>query len=220
MITSPTVLLFGLERSVYTRIARLALEEKEVSYSLQEVEIFGPGGVPAEHLERHPFGRIPVLRCGALSLYETSAITRYVDEAYPGPALQPSDPLSRSRMNQAIGLLDAYAYRPMVWGVFVQRVRVPLSGGMPNESEIASSLHSAAVCLKALEALLGSAPFFAGEQISLADLHAFPILRYFCLAAEGHSLLKSHPALFRWYEVLLTRSSVARTKSQYELAKS
>ena len=220
MITLPTVLLFGPERSVYTRIARLALEEKEVSYSLQEVEIFGPGGVPEEHLKRHPFGRIPVLQCGALSLYETSAITRYVDEAYSGPALQPSDPLSRSRMNQVIGLVDAYAYRPMVWGVFVQRVRVPLSGGAPNESEIASSLHSAAVCLKALEALLGSAPFLAGEQISLADLHAFPILRYFCLAPEGHSLLKSHPALFHWYEVVLTRPSVARTKSRYEFAKS
>ena len=220
MVTLPTVLLFGLERSVYTRIARLALEEKEVSYSLREVEIFGPGGVPEEHLKRHPFGRIPVLQCGALSLYETSAITRYVDEAYSGPTLQPCDPLSRSRMNQVIGLLDAYAYRPMVWGVFVQRVQVPLSGGAPNESEIASSLRSAAVCLKALEALLGPTPFLAGEKISLADLHAFPILRYFCLAPEGHSLLKSHPALFRWYEVMLTRPSVARTKSQYELAKS
>jgi len=220
MISLPTVLLFGLERSVYTRIARLALEEKEVSYSLQEVEIFGPGGVPEEHLKRHPFGRIPVLQCGALSLYETSAITRYVDEAYPGPTLQPSDPPSRSRMNQVIGLLDAYAYRPMVWGVFVQRVRIPLSGGAPNESEIASSLRSAAVCLEALEVILGPAPFLAGKQISLADLHALPILRYFCLAPEGHSLLKSYPALFHWYEAMLTRPSVARTKSQYELAKS
>jgi glutathione S-transferase len=220
MSSLPTVLLFGLERSVYTRIARLALEEKEISYSLQEVEIFGAGGVPEEHLKRHPFGRIPVLQCGALSIYETSAITRYIDEAFSGPALQPSKPLSRSRMNQVIGLLDSYAYRPMVWGVFVQRVRIPLGGGAPNEAEIASSLQSAAVCLKALEVLLESAPFLAGEHISLADLHAFPILRYFCLAPEGHFMLKSHPALFRWYEVMLTRSSVSRTESQYELAKS
>jgi glutathione S-transferase len=212
--------LFGLERSVYTRIARLALKEKEVPYTLNEVEIFGPGGVPDEHFERHPFGRIPVLQHGDFSLYETSAITRYVDEAFPGPRLQPANPQLRARMNQAIGLLDAYAYRPMVWGVFVQRVRVPLNGGAPNETEIASSLRSAETCLNALETLLGSAPFLAGERVSLADLHAFPILRYFCLAPEGYSMLKPHRTVLAWYEAMLERKSVSRTTTRYELAKS
>jgi Glutathione S-transferase, N-terminal domain len=56
--------LYGLSRSVYTRIARLALEEKGVRYTLEEVEIFEPVGAPAEHLVRHPFGRIPTAsRC-------------------------------------------------------------------------------------------------------------------------------------------------------------
>ena len=36
--------LYGLSRSVYTRIARLALEEKGVDYGFEEVEIFGKGG--------------------------------------------------------------------------------------------------------------------------------------------------------------------------------
>lgn len=217
-LPSTPVLLFGLERSVYTRIARLALEEKGVAYSLNEVEIFGPGGVPEEHFERHPFGRIPVLQHGNFSLYETGAITRYVDEAFPGPALQPTDPPLRARMNQVIGLLDAYAYRPMVWGVFVQRVRIPLSGGASNETEIASSLQSAATCLKALEALLGPSSFMAGECVSLADLHAFPILRYFGLAPEGYALLQSHGKLRSWYEAMLARPSVSRTATRYELA--
>jgi glutathione S-transferase len=213
-------LLFGLERSVYTRIARLTLEEKGVPYLLHEVDIFGPGGVPEEHFKLHPFGRIPVLRHGDFSIYETSAITRYVDEAFPGVPLQPASPLQRARMNQVIGLLDSYAYRPMVWGVFVQRVRIPLNGGTPNETEIAKSLQSAATCLASLDSLLGAAPFLAGEYISLADLHAFPILRYFGLTPEGHTALKSHRGLLRWFEAMLTRSSVSRTTTQYELAKS
>ena len=90
--------LYGLERSVYTRIARLALEEKGVPYALCEVEIFGPDGVPPEHLARHPFGRIPVLEHGDFWLYETTAITRYVDEAFPGPNLQPHEPMAQARM--------------------------------------------------------------------------------------------------------------------------
>lgn len=215
---SPPVQLFGLERSVYTRIARLALEEKGVPYALREVEIFGPGGVPDEHRRRHPFGRIPVLQHGEFVLYETGAITRYVDDAFAGPPLQPAGATERARMNQVIGVLDAYAYRPMVWGVFVERVRVPLGGGAPNEALIAASLESAATCLTALGRLLGGAPFMAGEALSLADLHALPMLRYLCLAPEGASLLGEHAALARWYAAMVRRPSVVRTASRYELA--
>lgn len=215
--TSP--LLFGLERSVYTRIARLALEEKEVPYSLQEVEIFGPDGVPDSHLRRHPFGRIPVLQHGAFVIYETSAISRYIDEAFQGKSLQPSEAKQRARMNQFISLLDSYAYRPMVWGVFAQRVSVPSSGGSPDESLIATSLKSSSTCLDSMEALASDAPFLTGKSISLADLHAYPMLRYFCFAPEGLAMLRRHARLYRWYQTMLARPSVVRTTTSYEQGK-
>lgn len=209
-------ILFGLTRSVYTRIARLALEEKGVSYTLEEVEIFGPDGVPPEHLERHPFGRIPVLQHGSFRLYETGAIARYIDEAFPGRALQPSAPQQRARMNQVIGLLDAYAYRPMVWGVFVQRVRIPANGGTPDEGEITRSLAAAGRCLAALEQLASAGPFLAGDQVTLADLHAYPMLRYLSLAAEGRELLLRHPKLAQWHDAMQHRFSVLATRSPFE----
>ncbi|WP_236079202.1 hypothetical protein [Paraburkholderia nemoris] len=37
---------------MYVRIARLALEEKQVSYGLVEVDVFAKTGVPQEHLKR------------------------------------------------------------------------------------------------------------------------------------------------------------------------
>lgn len=216
MSSSTSPLLFGLERSVYTRIARLVLEEKGVPYFLREVEIFGPDGVPDCHLGRHPFGRIPVLQHGAFAIYETSAISRYIDEAFPGHALQPSEVERRARMNQFISILDSYAYRPMVWGVFVQRVSVPSSGGSPDESLIATSLESSSACLGSMEALMGEAPFLAGKSISLADLHAYPMLRCFCLAPEGLAMLRRHARLYRWYHAMLARPSVVRTATSHE----
>jgi glutathione S-transferase len=209
-------ILFGLERSVYTRIARLAFEEKRVPYELREVEIFGPHGVPPDHLERHPFGRIPALRHGAFALYETSAITRYIDEAFAGPHLQPEGAQQRARMNQIIGLLDAYAYRPMVWGVFVQRVRIPAGGGTPNEGEIARSLAAADACLAALERLAAAGPFLAADHVTLADLHAYPMLRYLSLAPEGQALLLQHAGIARWHDSMRRRASVAATGSSLE----
>ena len=212
----PTVTLFGLPRSVYTRIARLALEEKGVSYALQEVEIFGPSGVPPEHLARHPFGRIPVLGHGEHSLFETAAICRYVDDAFPGPPLLPSEPLARARVAQIVSLLDSYAYRPMVWGVFVQRVGIALNGGKPDESLITASLRDARVALAALNSLATGSPFLAGSCVSLADLHAYPILCYFSLAPEGRAAIAEHPVLSDWLRRLACRPSVLRTLTQYE----
>jgi glutathione S-transferase len=216
----PMVTLFGLERSVYTRIARLALEEKRVGYALQEVEIFGPEGVPAEHLARHPFGRIPVLEHEGFWLYETSAICRYIDEAFAGRLLQPTDVRSRARLNQIIGLLDSYAYQPMVWGLFLERVRIPLTGAQPNEDLIRQSVVAARTCFGALANLTVCDPYLLGPTLTLADLHAFPIVQYLSLAPEGRQLLDEHPALAGWRAAMLSRASVQRTKSSYEVSPS
>jgi glutathione S-transferase len=208
MSSSTRVLLFGLERSVYTRVARLVLEEKGVPYRMEEVEIFGPEGVPPDHLQRHPFGRVPVLQHESFFLYETAAIAQYVDEVFTGPALQPSDARQRARMRQVIGVVDSYAYRPMVWGVYVERVRVPLSGGAPDEAQVASALKSSATALNALSDLLEASPYFAGTRLSLADLHALPTLHYFCLTPEGRAMFQQYASLVRWYDTMLARPSV------------
>jgi glutathione S-transferase len=207
--------LYGASYSVYTRIARLALEEKRAGYELREVEIFGPAGVPAEHLERHPFGRIPVLDHDGLRLYETAAITRYVDESFPGAPLQPAAPAARATMNQIISVLDAYAYRPIIWGVFVQRVSVPGEGGQPDEQAVERALPVAAKCLEVLQAQLGDRRYLVGDTLTLADLHAAPMLMYFAATPEGKQMLADHPRLARWLADVLARASVTRTKGTY-----
>ncbi|MCW5620234.1 MAG: glutathione S-transferase family protein [Burkholderiales bacterium] len=213
---SPRPILYGLARSVYTRIARLALEEKSVDYALEEVEIFSAAGVPEQHLERHPFGRIPTFVHGTFRLYETVAITRYIDEAFPGPSLQPAEPETRGQMTQIMSVLDAYAYRPMIWGIFVQRVVVPQNGGTPDESKITESMRTARTCVKALEALQSSHQFLAGDQLSLADLHATPMFLYLRLTREGNELIESHPRLALWLAHMAARPSIERTRSVYE----
>lgn len=197
----------------HTRIARLALEEKKVDYVLDEVDIFVDGGPPTYYLEHHPFGRIPCLIHEDFCLYETGAITRYVDEMFAGPALQPIELMSRARMNQIIGVLDSYAYRPMIWDVFVQRVRIPENGGRSDEDVISAALQPIGVVLKQLDLWLGENEFLAGSSISLADLHGFPMLLYFVQTPEGASMLESHPRLQQWLNRIRNRPSVEVTRS-------
>ena len=206
--------LLGLRISVYTRIARLALEEKKVDYELEEVDIFADAGPPADYLEHNPFGRIPCLLYGDFCLYETGAICRYVDEMFFGMPLQPSEPAPRARMNQILSVLDNYAYRPMVWDVYVQRIVVPASGGQADEALIKDALPTIRIVLQQLEQWHGDSEFLVGNAISLADLHAYPMLRYFVETGEGAAMMKSFPRLGQWLARMQTRPS-ARATSFY-----
>jgi len=213
-MTSPT--LFGATYSVYTRIPRLALEEKGVPYHLEEVDVFAPGGPPADYLVRQPFGRIPAFEHDGLRLYESGAISRYVDEAFPGPALQSSDAKGRARVNQVISICDSYAYRTLVWDIFVERVGVPRQGRVSDEARIAAALPRAETCLRVLDAFLQDQPWLAGPALTLADLHAQPMLALFRLADEGARLLAAHTNLSRWWDAMASRPSVQATRSPRE----
>jgi glutathione S-transferase len=212
-------ILFGAAYSVYVRIVRLALAEKGIAYRLVDIDVHGPGGVPPDYVaQRHPFGRIPAFEHDGFRLYETGAIARYVDEAFAGPRLQPSDPRGRGRMNQIVSLLDSYAYRTLVWDIFVERVRVPIRGQKSDEARIAAALPKAATCLAALVDLMGESPFLAGPALTLADLHAVPMLVYFRMAEEGAALLRRAPSLAAWLERMDGRTSVRTTRSPIESA--
>ena len=203
--------IIGLQISVYTRIACLALEEKSVGYRLREVDIFADDGPPADYLALHPFGAIPTLRHDDWVLYETGAITRYVDDAYIGPRLQPEDAQRRARMNQIVSVLDAYAYTAMVWDVYVQRNVVPEGGGSSDEALIEAGLQQSYTVLQQLETWCDDHAFLAGDALTLADLYAYPMLLYFSQTVEGDDLLQDMPRLQDWMARMHRRPSVQAT---------
>src|SRR5260370_141356 len=76
--------LYGAPSRACARAVRLALAERCVACRLEEVAVFGPEGVPAAHRARPPFGRTPAFEHDGFRLYESGAISRYVDEAFAG----------------------------------------------------------------------------------------------------------------------------------------
>ncbi|TIV87229.1 MAG: glutathione S-transferase family protein, partial [Mesorhizobium sp.] len=151
----------------------------------------------------HPFGRIPAFEHDGFRLFETGAIARYVDEAFDGLALQPADPRLRARMNQIIGMLDAYGYRAMVWDVAVER----LEKAPPDEALIAAGLRQAETVFKVLTSLKTKGPWLLGAQLTLADLHAAPIIAYFLKVEEGQKLFARFPDLNDWWDRIAKRAS-------------
>ena len=107
------VVLHGYRFSVYNWIARLALTEKQIEYTVSELNPFQLDDLNVNS-NPHPLNRVPVLVHDGLTVYETSAICRYIDEAFDGPVLQPDRATERARMNQIIAVTDAYGYWPLV----------------------------------------------------------------------------------------------------------
>ena len=204
------LVLHGYRYSVYVRIARLALAEKGVAYDRVEVNPFAPD-IPAPYLALHPFGRVPTLVDDDFALYETGAITRYVDRTFSGPALQPKQPRALGRMDQIIGVVDSYGYWPLVRRVFSHRVFRPAIGQPADEAEVERGLAGATKVLAALEPLAAPDAFLAGPALSLADLHLGAMIAYFAAAPEGTALLNKHPRLTAWWEHLSRRPSFGAT---------
>jgi glutathione S-transferase len=206
------VTVYGETYSVYVRFVRLALTEKGVDYNLVPVDIFAPSGPPPEHLKRHPFGKIPAFAHGDFTLFETLAITRYIDDAFDGPSLIPGDLLARARMNQITAIVDSYVYRSMVWGVYTGAVSDPEEGLPRNEEAIAEGLKKAAICLDTLQELRGESQWLVGERLTLADLSLAPMLAYFLAVPEALELWKAYPRLHPWWATLRERPSMTLTR--------
>jgi glutathione S-transferase len=205
-----TVTLHGYSYSVYLRMARMTMLEKGVAWKHIEIDPFADE-IPLDYLALNPFGRVPTLDHDGFVLYETTAITRYIDESFDGPSLQPEAPRERARMNQIIAIADSYGYWPMVRQVFSERV-FNARRRTPDEAVIAEGLSRSRKALAALEALTSDGDFLVGGRLSLADLHLGAMVAYFTAAGEGAAALGEYPKLSAWWAVFKNRKSLAKTE--------
>lgn len=203
--------LFNYPYSVYGRIVRIVLAEKGIRYETREINPFAPE-VSKEYLDIHPFSRVPAIRHDGFILYETAAITDYLDTRFGGPSLQPAEPAPRARMRQIISLVDNYAYLPLVRQVFSHRVFRRAFGEVADENVIAEGLAAAPRILAALELLLKEDGYATGADLSLADTHLAPMIDYFTMAEEGADMLRNYPKLNGWWSRIKNRSSILETR--------
>jgi glutathione S-transferase len=203
-------IVYGPAGSTYVWSTRLALAEKGVAHELVDI---GPYGAARQepHLSRHPFGKLPAFEHDGFALYETQAILRYIDEGFPVAPLQPTDLHQFARMNQIMGIVDAYAW-PAIAPLIFKRVIAPRVGLPVDEAAVAAALARAPLCLAEFARLQGDQTYLAGERMSLADLMVIPLLYYFSRFAEGAAALAEHPSLIPWVRRMEERQSFQVTK--------
>jgi glutathione S-transferase len=190
------VTLFGFPRSVYVQMAGIVLTHKEVPYAFHDLETEMN---TRSHIALHPFERVPILRHGDFTVYETSAIVAYVDDAFDGPKLTPSDPQTRARMNQWISAINGYYYPYLIYHVSHERNVFPQLGITPDEEVVAHAMPKVEVCLQVLEReLTRTGAYLLGSDLSLADYFMLPIIHGFGFAPEAQEMYPKFPAICEW----------------------
>jgi glutathione S-transferase len=208
---SQTLILYGFPRSTYVNVARLVLLAKQLTFAFHNTEDEMYTDV---HVQRHPFGRVPVLRHGDFILYETSAIAQYIDECFDGPPLQPIDSKRRALGWQWISSLSAYYYPYMIYYLVHERVVFADLDIPADEAVVAYALPKIELALRTLDTTLGQSRFIVDERATLADYFLLPSVIALGFAPEGQDLLEKFPAVRAWLQAMGQLPEVMAMRAQ------
>jgi glutathione S-transferase len=199
-------IVYGFPRSTFVNIVRLVLTHKEVPYTFHDLE---PEMGKPSHLALHPFNRVPIMRHGDFTLYETSAIVVYIDETFQQRPMRPKSTPDRARMNQWISMVNSYYYPYMIYHVTHERLVFPELGIASDEKVVAHALPKVELGLKVAEQELAHGKeYLLGSEVTLADFYLLPSTFSFSLTEEGKAMYPRFPAFCRWRERMEALPSV------------
>ncbi len=184
------VTIHGFAPSTYVRTARMACIEKGIDHDLAPLAFGEP-----EHFALHPFGKMPVLTCGDVTVFETVAIIAFLDRMRPDDPLIPVDPMLRVRTLTALSVAVDYAYRPLVF-----------TAQSENGPDLADMAKVARV-LDWLDTCLRNQEFVASPNCAAADLTFAPMLGHHLKECGDAHVFQDRKALRRWFSAITARRS-------------
>lgn len=194
-MTQPELELVSFDLCPYVQRSAIVLHEKGLPFRTTYIDL---ADKPEWFLKISPTGKVPLLRVGNESLFESCVINEFIDEQFVDPPLMPKEPLPRALARMWIEFLSglgAPTYRLMV---------------EPDESLGRAAAQSARTILQKVEGE-PQGPYWLGETFSLVDAAAAPFLQRLHWVQElapELELFESAPRVFAWTKALLQRKSV------------
>ena len=204
MVSKPEII--GSAQSSYTRVVRMVCEEKGIDYTLTEAELGSP-----EVFAIHPFGRMPVLRHGDFTLFESKAIATYLDRAFPGPELIPSDPRLAALTEQWVSLVNTMMDPTLVRTYLLAYAFPRTADGKPDRAAIDLIVPKVREQLALLDTTVAATGYLVSDRFTLADIYVLPMLYYLKRLPESGQMLEPSTPLGRYLETHAARPSFMRT---------
>ncbi len=149
----------------------------------------------------NPHRKIPVLRDGDLTVWESAAILRYLAARYgDGGAFWPADPAARARVDKWAEWGKTELVAGFTHPIFWPRVRTPAADR--DEAALTAAIAKFETTLTRLGDRLADRPFVCGDSFTLADIVIGHLLyRWFTIDVPR----QPNPAVEAYYDRLATR---------------
>ncbi len=178
----------------YVQRAATTLQAKGVAYDITYIDL---DNKPGWFLEISPMGKVPVLREGDTTLFESGVIAEYLDEVH-GPQLHPVDALEKGRHRAWMSYISAI-------GGFAHTLMT--TGSEATAQRAVDAVNDKLVHIE--DQITG--PYFDGEDFQLIDACSAGFLQRLLWTdarAPQLGLFKNTPKSRAWAETLDSHHAV------------
>ena len=199
------MLLYDHPFSPYGQKVRIMLREKGLPFTQSLPTGIGAGDND-DYARHNPRMEVPALVVDdAHTLYDSTVILEYIEDAHPTPAMRPADPLERARCRMIEEVCDTH-YEAINWGLG----EIRFFGRAPDNVEALRAVagRETAQLQQWLERQIQPSGWMTGADFGWADICAAPYVMMsgiFGFAPEQGS------ALSHWLDRVRARPSVADT---------
>ena len=186
--------IIGVPQSNFVWVVRMVCEEKGVSYDLTPAR---PHSTEVDAI--HPFGKIPAMRHGDVSLCESKAIATYIDRSFNGPKVIPDDPRGAAETEKWISLINTQIDPIMVRQYLLNYVFPKTADGTPDRKAIDAALPAMQNQINVLDRAVSTSGHLAGNGFTLADIDLLPILYYLQKYPEGEAMVNGAKNLTAYF---------------------
>ncbi|KAG0610922.1 hypothetical protein M758_7G101800 [Ceratodon purpureus] len=202
-----TLIVHGAPYSTCTqRILATLVELNVEDYKIEFVDLRKGVHKSPDFLKLQPFGQIPVLQDGDITIFESRAIVRYLCEKFAG---QGTPLLGKTVKDKALVSqwleVESQNYNPAASLIVREKVFAPRMGAPSDESVVAAQTPKLEKTLDVYEAHLAKSKFLAGDFFSLADLSHLPYTNLLVYAAGKSDLITSRPHVSAWWDAISQR---------------
>jgi glutathione S-transferase len=190
MIRNPPthpIKLHRLALSGHCHRVELLLSLLDLPHEVVDVDLLAGDHKRPEFLALNPFGQVPVIQDGDVTLADSNAILVYLERRYAPGQWMPTDPLGEARVQRWLSV----AAGPLAFGPAAARVIALFR----RPDDPAPAIARAEQLFLLMERELSTRSWLAGDAPTLADLANYA---YVARAPEGGVPLHAYPRLRAW----------------------
>jgi glutathione S-transferase len=196
--------IYGDARATCTQKILILLEELSLKYELTPIDLSKNEHKQSEFLELQPFGKIPAVKYGSRTLFESRSILRYIAK-------------NNIDIEDFLGDIDvdiwleaeSQNYNPLVSKIIYEKVFKQFydKDAKTDETVVETALKQLEQVLDVYEKRLENLPYIGGESFSIADISHIPYTNHM-LRCGYKEIYKTRPNVYKWLKRIMKRESV------------